>query len=69
MPILRLIVRLFNPLIRPDRNAAEIRSSACWILGSIGKVPSSVKYVHQKDAHLHSAVARVLGLEEIKWME
>ena len=29
------------------------------------RVPSSVKYVHQKDAHLHSAVARVLELPEI----
>ena len=29
------------------------------------RVPSSVKYVHQKDEHLHSAVAKVLGLSEI----
>ena len=28
-------------------------------------VPSSVKYVHQKDEHLHRAVAQVLGLAEI----
>lgn len=33
--------------------------------GTEESVPSSVKYVHQKDAHLHSAVAEVLGLEEI----
>ena len=28
-------------------------------------IPSSVKYVHQKDEHLHSAVAKVLGLREL----
>ena len=28
-------------------------------------IPSSVKYVHQKDRHLHRAVAEALGLEEI----
>ena len=28
------------------------------------RVPSSVHYVHQKDAHLHAAVAAVLGLPE-----
>ena len=28
-------------------------------------IPSSVKYVHQKDAHLHRAVADTLGLPEI----
>ena len=28
-------------------------------------VPSSVKYVHQKDEHLHRAVADVLGLPEV----
>lgn len=33
--------------------------------GSVREVPSSVKYVHQKDEHLHRAVARVLGLPEI----
>ena len=33
--------------------------------GTYTEVPSSVKYVHQKDAHLHSAVARVLGLDSI----
>ena len=37
--------------------------------GTYTEVPSSVKYVHQKDAHLHSVVARVLGLEEIEWTE
>ena len=36
------------------------------ILWEDGKViPSSVKYVHQKDEHLHSAIAKVLGLKEI----
>ncbi len=29
------------------------------------RVPSSVKYVHQKDEHLHKAVAKVLDLPEI----
>ena len=33
------------------------------------RVPSSVKYVHQKDEHLHRAVAEVLGLPEIAWQE
>ena len=32
-------------------------------------IPSSVKYVHQKDEHLHSAVSGVLGLKEIEWTE
>lgn len=29
------------------------------------EIPSSVQYVHQKDAHLHRAVAETLGLPEI----
>ena len=33
------------------------------------RVPSSVKYVHQKDEHLHKAVAKVLDLPEIGWEE
>ena len=33
------------------------------------RVPSSVKYVHQKDEHLHRAVAKVLELPEIPWTE
>ena len=33
------------------------------------RVPSSVKYVHQKDEHLHKAVAKVLDLPEIPWTE
>lgn len=33
------------------------------------EVPSSVKYVHQKDEHLHRAVARVLGLPELPFGE
>ena len=32
-------------------------------------IPSSVKYVHQKDEHLHKAVAKVLGLKEIPFDE
>ena len=31
-------------------------------------IPSSVKYVHQKDEHLHSAIASVLGLENIPFL-
>ena len=37
--------------------------------GTRTAVPSSVKYVHQKDEHLHRAVAEVLGLEETGWTE
>ena len=33
------------------------------------RVPSSVNYVHQKDEHLHSVVAKVLDLEEIDWQD
>ena len=33
------------------------------------RVPSSVKYVHQKDEHLHRVVAAVLGLKETGWEE
>lgn len=33
--------------------------------GSVKEVPSSVKYVHQKDEHLHRAIAEVLGLPRI----
>ncbi|MBR4576607.1 MAG: beta-lactamase family protein [Clostridia bacterium] len=34
-----------------------------WTDGEV--IPSSVKYVHQKDTHLHRAVADTLGLAEI----
>ena len=34
-----------------------------WPDGEV--IPSSVKYVHQKDAHLHRAAAEALGLAEI----
>jgi hypothetical protein len=30
-------------------------------------IPSSVKYVHQKDAHLHRVIMEVLGLPEISF--
>ena len=30
------------------------------------KIPSSVKYVHQKDEHLHRTVAQVMGFQEIE---
>ena len=33
------------------------------------RVPSSVKYVHQKDEHLHKAIAKVLELPEIEFEE
>ena len=38
-----------------------------WPDGEV--IPSSVKYVHQKDAHLHRAVAETLDLEEIPFGE
>ena len=38
-----------------------------WPDGEV--IPSSVQYVHQKDAHLHRAVAETLGLEEIPFGE
>ena len=38
-----------------------------WTDGEV--IPSSVKYVHQKDAHLHRAVAETLGLPEIPFGE
>jgi len=34
-----------------------------WATGEV--IPSSVQYVHQKDAHLHRAVMETLGLEEV----
>ena len=37
--------------------------------GTTRMIPSSVKYVHQKDEHLHRAVAKVMGLEEIPFGE
>ena len=38
-----------------------------WPDGEV--IPSSVKYVHQKDAYLHRAVAETLGLPEIPFGE
>lgn len=38
-----------------------------WPDGEV--IASSVQYVHQKDAHLHRAVADVMGLEEIPFGE
>ena len=41
-----------------------------WIEWEDGtRVPSSVKYVHQKDAHLHGAVAGVMGWRNMTWEE
>ena len=39
------------------------RGAFRWEDGTV--VPSSVQYVHQKDEHLHRAIARILGLEEV----
>ena len=39
------------------------RGAFRWEDGTM--VPSSVQYVHQKDEHLHRAIARILGLEEV----
>ncbi len=38
-----------------------------WTDGEV--IPSSVKYVHQKDAHLHRAVADTLGLADVAFGE
>ena len=38
-----------------------------WDDGEV--IPSSVKWVHQKDAHLHRAVAETLGLKDIPFEE
>ena len=38
-----------------------------WTDGEV--IPSSVKWVHQKDAHLHRAVAETLGLPDIPFEE
>ncbi len=46
---------------------ADGSGTFCWKDGEV--VPSSVKYVHQKDAHLHRAVAETLGLTEIPFAE
>ena len=37
-----------------------------WNDGEV--IPSSVKYVHQKDEHLHKAIAKVLGLEYLPFL-
>ena len=36
-----------------------------WSDGEV--IPSSVKYVHQKDRHFHSAVMKALGLNSIAY--
>ena len=38
-----------------------------WPDGEV--IPSSVKYVHQKDAHLHSAVMETLNLPAVPFGE
>ena len=47
--------------------AADGSGTFLWPDGEV--IPSSVKYVHQKDAHLHKAVAGALGLETIPFTE
>ena len=44
---------------------ADGRGMFRWEDGTL--IPSSVKYVHQKDAHLHSAVIKALALPVIPW--
>ena len=39
----------------------------CWTDGEV--IPSSVKWVHRKDEHLHRAVAETLELPEIPFGE
>ena len=51
-----------------DYGLAEDGSGIVTWEGGI-RVPSSVKYVHQKDEHLHQAIAQVLGLPEIEFRE
>ena len=38
-----------------------------WEDGEV--IPSSVKYVHQKDRHLHSTVMAALGIQEVQFNE
>lgn len=45
--------------------AADGSGTVIWEDGTA--VPSSVKYVHQKDAHLHSVIAKVLDLPEFEF--
>ena len=41
-----------------------------YVIWDDGKrIPSSVKYVHQKDEHLHKAIAEALQLPEIAFNE
>ena len=44
---------------------ADGRGRFVWEDGTV--IPSSVKYVHQKDAHLHSAVMKTLGLAAVRF--
>ena len=44
--------------LRPDGVGRVLRPDGVW-------VPSSVHYVHQKDAHLHAVISRVLSLPEV----
>ena len=52
-----------------ERHAAFMREALKAAREDGREVPSSVKYVHQKDEHLHRAVARVLGLPELPFGE
>ena len=46
---------------------ADGRGTFIWEDGQV--LPSSVKYVHQKDAHLHAAVMETMGFGEIPFGE
>ena len=50
-------------------DVAEFDGSGILTWDDGTRVPSSVKYVHQKDEHLHKAIAQVLELPEIEWEE
>ena len=43
--------------------SADGSGTVVWDDGTV--IPSSVKYVHQKDEHLHTVISKVLGLKEI----
>ena len=48
--------------LKPDGTGRVMTEEGRW-------VPSSVKYVHQKDEHLHRAVSGVMGWDMIPWTE
>ena len=56
----------------PERDAFVVflgnRGSGVFRWNDGEVIPSSVKYVHQKDEHLHKAIAEVLGLEYLPFL-